>query len=72
MQTLLEEIHFKCERPALDVFVVVLQVWIIGNGLKLGRPAVMAGKKSCESGFSTSYISGYSDVHNFTKFVKVY
>ena len=44
VQALLQEVHFQGERPALDVFVIIGQIRVVGNGLELGGPAIMAGQ----------------------------
>ena len=72
VQALLQKVHLQCKGPALDVLVVVLKIRIVGDGLKLWSPSVVPGEQCGQSSFAAADVSCYSDVHNSTKFVKVY
>ena len=62
-ETLLKEINLQRERPSGDVLVIVLEIRIVFDRLKLGRPAIVLGKQMGERGLAASYISCNDDVH---------
>ena len=58
-----EEVDLECERPSVNIVVVVFQVRVMRHRLKLRCPSVMFGQHSGEGGFPAPYVACYSDVH---------
>ena len=64
LETLLEEIYLKVERPSLDILVVILQVWVICDSLVFRGPSIIIHKHSRQSGLPCTDISGNTNEHS--------
>ena len=63
LEPLFEKEHFEVERPPRHVLIEIVEIGVLRHRLKLGRPAVMLGKKGGQRGFSAADVAGYGDVH---------
>ena len=66
LETLVEKINLKIERPALHIFVEISKIRIVVNGFEFGSPFVLRCQHPGQSGFSAADVSGYCYMHNVT------
>lgn len=62
-EALLEEIDLEGKRPSRDVFVVVLKIRIVVDGLELRRPTIVTGEQVGQCSLAAAYISCDDDMH---------
>ena len=61
---LTKEENLQIERPALHVFVKVIEVRVVIHLLKMGLVTVVLSEERGQRGFSRPDVSGDGNVHN--------
>ena len=65
LESLLEVEHLHIESPSGDILVIVVDIWVFGNGFQILFPSVIFGKHFGERCLATTDISCYCYIHLF-------
>ena len=63
LETLFKEIHFKRERPSGDVLVIVVEIRVVIDGLKLRFPSVVSCEQCSERRLAAANVTCDYNVH---------
>ena len=67
LESLVQEVDLRVERPPLHVGIEVGEIRVVVDGLEPWGPAVTLGKQSRERGLAASDVSCYGYMHNTSK-----
>jgi hypothetical protein len=66
VESLVQKVNLKIERPSLHILVIIGKVWIVIYRLEVCLPAISLGKHLGQGSLAASYISCYCYMHFLT------